>query len=104
VFTHRARGSVRPVRIAILDDYQNVALSFADWTSLNAEIEVFTEPIPAGEVPARLAGFDVVVAMRERTLFGAEVRRALPDLRLLVSTGRGNAAIALDAARAAGPV
>ncbi|MGH3518049.1 MAG: D-2-hydroxyacid dehydrogenase family protein [Haloechinothrix sp.] len=93
------------MRIAILDDYQNVALGFAGWDSLNAEITVFTEPIPeAEEVVRALAGFDVVVAMRERTKFPADVLRRLPNLELLVSTGERNAAIDVAAARDAGIV
>jgi phosphoglycerate dehydrogenase-like enzyme len=87
------------MKIAILDDYQNVALTFGDWDSLEAEIEVFTEAFAGpSEVVERLAGFDVVVAMRERTRFPAEVLDRLPDLRLLVSTGPRNAAIDLAAA------
>ncbi|WP_041540463.1 D-2-hydroxyacid dehydrogenase family protein [Catenulispora acidiphila] len=91
------------MKIAILDDYQNVALSLADWEALDAETTVFTEPFAdaAGAVRA-LAGFDVVVAMRERTRFPPEVLEQLPDLRLLVSTGPRNAAIDLDAARRLG--
>jgi hypothetical protein len=61
-----------PMKIAILDDYQNVALSLADWSSLDAEIVVFTEPFAdAAEAVRAMAGFDVVVAMRERTRFPA---------------------------------
>src|SRR3977135_1625382 len=93
------------MKIAILDDYQNVALSFADWDSLGAEIEVFTEPFAeADEIVERLAGFDVVVAMRERTRFPAELLARLTDLKLLVSTGQRNAAIDVVAARPAGTV
>ncbi|TLW94370.1 D-2-hydroxyacid dehydrogenase family protein [Saccharomonospora piscinae] len=88
------------MRIAILDDYQNVALELADWASLNADIQVFTEHIADhDELVPRLAGFDVVVAMRERTPFPASLLARLPDLRLLVTTGQRNAAIDLDAAR-----
>ena len=88
-----------PARIAILDDYQNVATRFADWDSLDAEVVVFTEPFTdATEVIRSLAGFDVVVAMRERTRFPKEVLEQLTDLRLLVSTGPANAAIDLSAA------
>lgn len=87
------------MKIAILDDYQNVATSLADWGSLVAEVVVFTEPFAdADEVVRGLAGFDVLVAMRERTRFPAEVLERLPDLRLLVSTGPANAAIDLTAA------
>lgn len=87
------------MNIAILDDYQNVALSFADWDCLGAEIEVFTSPITdPDELVRRLAGAEVVVAMRERTRFPEELLVRLPDLRLLVSTGHRNAAIDLKAA------
>ena len=93
------------MRIAILDDYQNVARSFADWDRLGAEITVFTEHIKdPDDVVAALAGFDVVVAMRERTRFSADVLRRLPDLRLLVSTGQRNAAIDVAAANEQGVV
>ncbi|MFE4956159.1 D-2-hydroxyacid dehydrogenase family protein [Streptomyces sp. NPDC056653] len=91
------------MKIAILDDYQNVATSFADWDSLDADVMVFTEPFAdADEVVRRLAGFDVVVAMRERTGFPADVLERLTDLRLLVSTGPVNAAIDVAAARKLG--
>ncbi|WP_409181849.1 D-2-hydroxyacid dehydrogenase family protein [Amycolatopsis sp. VS8301801F10] len=93
------------MKIAILDDYQNVALQCADWEPLGAEIEVFTEPFSGpDDAVARLAGFDVVVAMRERTPFPAAVLDRLPALKLLVSTGRRNAAIDLDAAKRRGVV
>jgi phosphoglycerate dehydrogenase-like enzyme len=93
------------MKIAILDDYQNVALGFADWDSLGAEIEVFTRPFAdADEVVRLLAGFEVVVAMRERTRFPAEVLARLPELKLLVSTGARNAAIDVAAARQLGIV
>ena len=91
------------MKIAILDDYQNVATSLADWDSLDAETVVFAKPFAdAGEVVRRLAGFDVLVAMRERTPFPAEVLARLTTLRLLVSTGPANAAIDLKAARELG--
>lgn len=93
------------MKIAILDDYQNVALSFADWERLGTEIEVFTSHIgDPGELADRLAGFEVVVAMRERTRFPAGLLARLRDLKLLVSTGRRNAAIDLQAAREHGIV
>jgi len=88
------------MKIAILDDYQNVALSLADWGSLAAEVVVFTRAFAdAGELVRSLAGFDVLVAMRERTRFPAEVLARLTGLRLLVSTGPANAAIDVAAAR-----
>ncbi|MGK4592216.1 D-2-hydroxyacid dehydrogenase family protein [Amycolatopsis sp. w19] len=93
------------MKIAILDDYQEVALGFGDWDSLGAQIEVFTKPFadPA-DVVGRLRDFEVVVAMRERTRFPAEVLDRLPALRLLVSTGHRNAAIDVAAARRNGVV
>ncbi|WP_326947787.1 D-2-hydroxyacid dehydrogenase family protein [Amycolatopsis sp. NBC_01307] len=90
------------MRIAILDDYQNVALTFGDWDSLGADITVFTEPLD--DVVEQLQGFEAVVAMRERTRFTAEVLDRLPDLKLLVSTGKRNAAIDVSAARRNGVV
>ena len=92
-------------RIAILDDYQNVALKSADWGSLPeaVEISVFNEPILGEDsVAEALAGFDIVVAMRERTPFPASLIQRLPGLALLVTTGMRNLAIDMDAARARG--
>ncbi len=91
------------IKIAVLDDYQGVALESADWSRLDAEIEVFSEHLGAASIVAeRLTGFDVVVAMRERTPFPRALIEALPDLRLLVTTGMRNAAIDLEAAEANG--
>jgi phosphoglycerate dehydrogenase-like enzyme len=92
------------VRIAILDDYQRVALASADWARLGAaEVRPFHGHIAdTADLAAELRGFDVVVAMRERTPFTAERFRLLPGLRLLVTTGMWNASIDLAAADAAG--
>lgn len=93
------------LRIAVLDDYQHVARKYADWNSLKARVEVFHGSFPdADTVVSRLAEFDVVVAMRERTAFPAEVLRRLPRLKLLVTTGPVNASIDLPAATAQGVV
>jgi phosphoglycerate dehydrogenase-like enzyme len=93
------------MKIAILDDYQNVALGLGDWGSLGAEVVVFTEAFAdADEVVECLDTFEVVVAMRERTRFPAELLARLPELKLLVSTGRRNAAIDVAAAREQGIV
>ncbi|MER6465269.1 D-2-hydroxyacid dehydrogenase family protein [Streptomyces sp. NPDC001288] len=91
------------MRIAILDDYQGVALDLADWDALDADAHVFRDAFADEEaVVAALAGFEVVVAMRERTPFPASTLDRLPDLELLVTTGPVNAAIDLEAARRAG--
>jgi len=93
------------LKIGILDDYQGVALSLADWSSLDADLEVFTAPfVDADEVIKQLADFDVLVAMRERTHFTAEVLSHLRSLKLLVSTGTANSAIDVAAARELGIV
>jgi phosphoglycerate dehydrogenase-like enzyme len=93
------------VRVAVLDDYQGVALSMAPWTDLGDAVAVtaFTDHVADDDtLIQRLEGFDVVVAMRERTPFTRARLERLPDLRLLVTTGMANAAIDLDAARALG--
>jgi phosphoglycerate dehydrogenase-like enzyme len=93
------------MRIAILDDYQNVARDFADWDSLNAQVEVFNDHLPDPDtIVARLAEFDVLMLMRERTPFPADVLRRLGRLKLLVTTAMGNAAIDIAAASALGIV
>jgi phosphoglycerate dehydrogenase-like enzyme len=89
------------MRVAILDDYQQVALASADWSAVRelAEIYVFAQHIARTEaLVSALEPFDVVVAMRERTEFDAERLNQLPRLRLLVTTGMANAAIDLAAA------
>lgn len=93
------------MRIAVLDDYQQAAHRLADWDSLGADVTFHTEHLadPAALAPV-LAGCDVVVAMRERTPFDAATLDLLPDLRLLVTTGRANASIDLAAAAARGVV
>jgi phosphoglycerate dehydrogenase-like enzyme len=89
------------IRVAILDDYQGVALAMADWRSLHpqASIEAFTDHLDdLDAVARRLHAFECVVAMRERTPFPRALFEKLPNLRLLVSTGARNASIDLAAA------
>lgn len=91
--------------VTILDDYQSVALSSADWSEVQDrfDVEVLTEHIAdVDELAARLARSQVVVAMRERTPFPASTLARLPQLRLLVTTGMANASIDLAAAAATG--
>lgn len=93
------------IKVAVLDDYQQVALSSADWSPLagRAEIIVFTDHLDdETAVAQRLAPFEVIVAMRERTPFPASLLERLPRLRLLVTTGMANASIDLAAAREGG--
>jgi phosphoglycerate dehydrogenase-like enzyme len=95
------------LRVAILDDYQGVALSLAPWESLGDDVTVqaFRDHVAEEDaLVARLQGFDVVVAMRERTPFDRARLERLPALRLLVTTGMANASIDLGAARSCGVV
>jgi phosphoglycerate dehydrogenase-like enzyme len=94
-----------PIRVAVLDDYQNVALSMADWSPLagRADITVFNDHIAARDaLLERLRPFDIVCAMRERTPFSRDIIESLPNLKLIASTGAANASIDLDAAAARG--
>jgi phosphoglycerate dehydrogenase-like enzyme len=89
------------VAIAILDDYQNVALSFADWSRLQAahQITIFKHAFESQDAARReLQGFDVVCCMRERTPFPRALIEALPNLKLVVTAGMRNAAIDMEAA------
>jgi phosphoglycerate dehydrogenase-like enzyme len=91
--------------VAILDDYQNVSLSLADWSPLNgrANISVFNDNVAdADAVIERLKPFDVVCVMRERTPLPRAILEKLPNLRLIVSTGLANASIDEAAAEALG--
>jgi phosphoglycerate dehydrogenase-like enzyme len=90
-----------PVKVAVLDDYQNVALRMADWTPLEnlADVTVFNDHVSnVGDLIQRLQPFDVVCVMRERTPLPHVVIESLPNLKLIASTGPGNASIDQDAA------
>ncbi|WP_425990174.1 D-2-hydroxyacid dehydrogenase family protein [Afipia sp. DC4300-2b1] len=94
-----------PLRCAILDDYQNVALKFADWSSLKDRIDitVFDKPFASQDEAVRaLQDFEIVCAMRERTPFPREVLTALPKLKLLLTSGMRNASFDLEAAKERG--
>ncbi|WP_461189035.1 D-2-hydroxyacid dehydrogenase family protein [Arthrobacter sp. Z4-13] len=89
-------------RLAILDDYQDVAHGFADWSSLEADgvtVTAYREPFASQDaLVSALAGVTIIVAMRERTAFPREVLEKLPGLQLLVTTGMANASIDVAAA------
>lgn len=78
------------LRVAILDDYHNVALKLADWAELGSDVEIkiFREAVRRApeETIRDLQDFDVVVMMRERTAFPRCVIEGLPSLKLLVTT------------------
>src|SRR5262245_21876862 len=92
-------------RVAILDDYQKVAERLADWRALPDGVEVtfFHDHLEDGDrLVARLAPFEIIGLMRERTPFPAALLERLPNLRLLITTGPRNASIDLAAARRLG--
>jgi phosphoglycerate dehydrogenase-like enzyme len=94
-------NSAEPVRIAVLDDYQNVALSMADWSELEkrATITAFSDYLADPEaIVARLQSFDIACVMRERTPMTRAIIERLPRLRLIASTAMQNASIDLRAA------
>jgi len=87
-------------RCAVLDDYQNVALTLADWSKVtkDVEVKVFNAPFNGPEEAIRaLQGFSIIAAMRERTPFPRRVLEALPDLKLLITTGARNASFDMKA-------
>lgn len=89
----------------LLDDYQNVALSLADWASLQPAVQTRSLHQPVADddaLIAALADSDIIVAMRERTPLTAARLARLPRLKLIVTSGMRNAAIDLDACRARG--
>ncbi len=93
------------MKVAVLDDYQSVAADMADWTSLPDGIEVtfFSDHVADEDALAqRLADFDIVMGMRERTAFPRSLLQRLPALRCLITTGARNASFDVDAATALG--
>ena len=87
--------------VALLDDYQGVALSMADWKSLptGTEVVVFKDHVADEKaLAARLADFDIIMAMRERTPFPRSLFERLPKLKLLITAGMRNASIDMKAA------
>lgn len=95
------------MRVAILDDYQDVALGCADWSEIRrlGRVDTFTDHVHEPDLLVeRLSPYDVVVLMRERTPLPASVIERLPRLRLVVTTGARNASIDVGAARQRGVV
>jgi len=91
------------IKIAVLDDYQHNAESFAKWSSLEpaAKTVFFHDNVPdIDQLAARLEPFSVLVLIRERTRCGADLINRLPNLKLVVTIGMGNASIDLKAAKA----
>lgn len=78
------------MKLAILDDYQRVALESADWSRLNGvEVSVFHEAFSSLEdAAAKLAPFDILCLMRERTAFPRALIERLPNLKFVSLTGQ----------------
>src|ERR1700682_4506474 len=92
---------MKKYQIAVLDDYQNAALETADWSLLRAQadIVVFQDHLADSDaVIERLLPFDVVCVMRERSPLPRNVIERLSNLKLIASTGPGNASIDMSAA------
>jgi phosphoglycerate dehydrogenase-like enzyme len=88
-------------RVAVLDDYQGVALEMTNWGALpsDCQVQVFRDHLTdLAALAERLSHFEIVTCMRERTPFRRDLLERLPNLRLLVTTGMRNAAIDLAAA------
>src|SRR6202142_693452 len=93
--------AMKRYKIAVLDDYQNAALESADWSVLGhrADIAVFQDHIADPEAMIeRLLPFDVICVMRERSPLPRNIIERLPNLKLIASTGAGNASIDIAAA------
>lgn len=95
-----------PLKIAVLDDFQEVALRLADWGRLapHCDVTVFTDNVRGEALVQRLEPFDIVMVIRERTKFPKALIDRLPKLRLLITAGMRNLGIDLDACRARGIV
>ncbi len=89
------------MKIAVLDDFQDVARSLADWGQLDgkADLTFFTDNVRDEALVQRLLPFDVLVAIRERTAFPRSLIERLPNLRLIATTGMHNRGIDLAACR-----
>jgi phosphoglycerate dehydrogenase-like enzyme len=94
-------------KLAILDDYQNVAMEMADWSPIagDVEITVFSDHLADEDAVAeRLKDFEIVMVMRERTPFPRSLFEKLPKLEHLVSSGMRNLSVDIDAATDTGVV
>ena len=92
------------LRVAILDDYQKVALSMGDWTRLghDAEVVSFSSHLSEADAAEALRDFDVLCIMRERMALPGRLVEALPRLKLIAVTGSHTQVIDVEAARARG--
>jgi phosphoglycerate dehydrogenase-like enzyme len=92
-------------KIAVLDDYQQVALKYADWANIQqqAQLDIYTDHIADDTaVIQRLKPYHILCVMRERTPLTKERLAKLPNLKLIISTGKRNASIDVTAAEELG--
>ncbi|QFS82739.1 Glycerate dehydrogenase [Roseivivax sp. THAF40] len=89
------------MKLAVLDDYHDYARRFADFGP-DCDVTVFRDPIAPEALAETLAPFDALCVMRERTPLPASLIEALPNLRLIVTTGMRNLSIDSAAAKARG--
>lgn len=94
------QNKMKKIKVAILDDYQNISYKFADWSNLKQEIEitVFNEYIgKSKDLTQKLMNFEILCLMRERTPLTRDIIEKLPNLKLVITSGMWNASIDLDA-------
>jgi D-3-phosphoglycerate dehydrogenase len=87
---------MKKIKVAILDDYQNVTHHFANWQILGDKIElkVFNKYIGKDpDLPEKLSNFDVLCLMRERTPLPGTLINKLPNLKLVITSGMWNASV-----------
>ncbi len=99
-YAHEGTGSTK---IAVLDDYQRIALKCADWSTIlpRASIDLFDTTIQISEIDdlvGHLEPYEIIISMRERTKFPGSVLERLPKLKLLTTTAMRNSSIDLQAA------
>ena len=90
------------MKIALLDDWQNNASSFADFARLSAnhQLDMFADTLSGPGLIERLHPYDIILAMRERTGLRADVLSKLPNLKAVITCGMRNAAIDLEYCKA----
>ena len=88
------------MKVAILDDYQNIAQYFADWENSNCDIKVFNEPFESEDhTIENIKEFEALLLMRERTPMTRKVIESCPSLKIICTGGMRNKSIDLQAAK-----
>ena len=90
------------LKVAILDDYQNVSQQFVDLEKLSGkyEFKIFSEPfVDEADILDQLADFEALLIMRERTPMTKNIIDNLTKLKFIITSGSRNKSIDLDAAK-----